>query len=113
MPTSGAYTFQRSKAADPQGFVADALELAPGEWAWYQNGDFLAVYAGCPDCKQPMTLWRRYQRDVKGHTLDAQGNVHPSILHSFVVNGRETCGFHTMPTRLADFVDHRTEGTRP
>lgn len=106
MPVNGPYEFRLSTSAKA-GLVEDAVNIEPGAWAWYKNDGFLAVFACCPDCKQPMTLWRRFGADTHGHQLDSRGNLHPSVLHSFPVNGVETCGFHSMPTRLLDFVDLR------
>jgi hypothetical protein len=55
-----------------------------------------------------MTLYRkRGEGEAKGHTIDAGGNVSPSVLHTWKSNGVEQCGFHTMPTRLQGFVDKR------
>lgn len=110
MPTSGAYDFKLSPKA-VGGVIEDELGMFPGEWAWHKqdvNGmTFLAVYACCPDCGFLMTLWRRYGAEVKGHTLNEHGHLHPSVLHSYKESGVEKCGFHTMPTRLLGFIDLR------
>lgn len=114
MPTSGAYEFKLSPKA-VGGVIEDEMGMLPGEWAWVQkdilgtDGKFVAIYACCPDCGLLMTLWRRFGfiDEPKGHQVDAQGNVNPSVLHRYVVDGVDRCGFHTMPTRLLDFVDLR------
>lgn len=119
MPTTGAYDFKLAAKAK-EGVIDDAYDLEPGEWAWidrttdYEEAGvkfkdrWLMIYAGCPDCKQPMTLYRRRsQGEAKGHDIDAKGNIRPSVLHTWPVNGVEQCGFHTQPTRLLGFVDLR------
>lgn len=110
MPTTGAYEFKLSpKAVD--GLIGDVLGIFRGEWAWHRknvNGDeFLAIYCCCPDCGLPMTIWRRFGSEVTGHTIDGAGNISPSVLHSYKVRGVEKCGFHTIPTKLLEFVDLR------
>lgn len=116
MPTSGPYEF-RLAAKAVGGLIEDALDLGRGEWAWIdRSGDvgqpgWLMIYACCPDCGEPLTLYRRRgESEPAGHSIDAQGNVHPSVLHSYIVGGVEQCGFHTMPTRLLGFVDRRGPG---
>lgn len=114
MPTTGYYEFKLAvKAID--GFIEHGRELQdlkPGEWAWVKMeglGDdrYLLLYLMCPDCKSPATLWRRFKEQVVGHNIDAQGNVSPSILHNWIENGIEKCGFHTQPTKLLGFMDKR------
>lgn len=119
MPTSGSYNFKLSaKAKD--GLIEDPIDLERGEWAWIdrttdyeavgikESCRWLMIYAGCPDCGQPMTLYRRRGAgEAKGHDIDGQGNIRPSVLHSFPVNGVEQCGFHTQPTKLLGFMDLR------
>lgn len=110
MPTEGAYEFKLSPKAIG-GLVEEELGMFPGEWAWHRQkvneDEFLAIYCCCPDCGLLMTLWRRFGMDVKGHTIDADGNISPSVLHSYVVEGVEKCGFHTQPTKLLGFIDLR------
>jgi hypothetical protein len=110
MPTSGAYDFKLSpKAID--GVIEDEMGMFPGEWAWHWVPDvgFLAVYACCLDCGNLMTLWRRLESDVHGHTIDGAGNINPSVLYSWMYGDPpvEMCGFHTWPTTLRSFVDLR------
>jgi len=120
MPTSGAYEFKLAASAKG-GLIEDELAIKPGEWAWIdrtqlyeaggvreENCRWLMIYACCPDCKQLMTLYRRRAAtEPQGHSIDAQGNLHPSVGHSWRVAGVEQCGFHTMPTRLLGFIDLR------
>lgn len=109
MSTTGSYEFKPATVAK-NGFVVDALDLKPGEWAWYRipsDHEFLAIYAGCPDCKLPMTFWRRFGQDSRGHAISPAGDVSPSVLHTYLVDGQEKCGFHTQPTKLIGFVDLR------
>ncbi len=110
MPTTGAYSFKLSPKA-VAGLVEDELAMFPGEWGWHRQDvadqKFLAIYCCCPDCGLLMTIWRRFDKDVVGHQVDGQGNIHPSVLHSYVVLGVEKCGFHTQPTKLLDFIDLR------
>lgn len=118
MPTQGSYEFKLAAAAK-DGFLPDAQieQMKPGEWAWIdRSSDFvdlddsycLMLYARCPGCTELMTLYRkRGEGEAKGHTIDAGGNVSPSVLHTWKSNGVEQCGFHTMPTRLQGFVDKR------
>ena len=121
MPTQGSYQFKLApKAVD--GVIKDENDIMPGEWAWidrtadYEGPDYkgkvrwLMIYACCPDCKLPLTLYRRRgEGEGKGHDIDAQGNVSPSVLHSFMFGDPpvEQCGFHTYPTKLLGFVDLR------
>lgn len=119
MPTSGAYEFKLS-VSSKGGFVEDGTDLKPGEWAWVDRTDvyeangiaekrrWLVIYACCPDCGHLMTLYRRRDAtEPKGHSIDREGNLNPSVGHSYKVAGVEQCGFHTMPTRLLGFVDYR------
>jgi hypothetical protein len=111
MPTIGAYEFKLSPKA-VGGVIDDELGMFPGEWAWKKQveGQFLAVYACCPDCGLLMTLWQRFGSDVhKGHAIDGAGNISPSVLHSYLYGDPpvEKCGFHTQPTKLLNFVDLR------
>lgn len=122
MPVNGAYDFRRAQKADVRGVVLDEKDIDVGEWAWLdrtsefvadgvpQEKKFLLIYLRDPDCKTLCTLWRRFgNSEPVGHAIDAQGNVHPSILHNWPYGDppRENCGFHSMPTRLLDFVDLR------
>lgn len=119
MPTTGSYQFKLA-VASKDGLVEDGHLLQKGEWAWvdrtadYEAGGvketcrWLMIYACCPDCGNALTLYRK--RGVKepvGHDIDAAGNVSPSVLHTWQVNGVEQCGFHTQPTKLLGFVDLR------
>ena len=113
VPTSGAYEFKLAPCA-LDGFAEDEMKIAPGEWAWHlqkieEHPDFLAVYACCPDCGLLMTLWRQFGAQITGHKIDAQGNISPSVLHSYMYGDPpvEKCGFHTIPTKLLDFCDKR------
>lgn len=111
MPTSGAYEFKLAPAAK-EGLIEDEMKIEIGEWAWVEkeiskDRPWKAIYAKCPDCRHLMTLWRGFGSDRKGHVIDGSGNVSPSVLHSYVVGGMEQCGFHTMPTKLLDFIDRR------
>lgn len=118
MPTAGSYEFKLAAAAQ-DGLVEDSHvdQIKPGEWAWIdRSADFadlvdsycLMIYARCPDCTQLMTLYRkRGDSEPKGHTIDAGGNVTPSVLHTWQSNGVEQCGFHTAPTKLVGFVERR------
>lgn len=120
MPTTGYYEFKLAAEAKG-GVIEDECDMLPGEWAWidrttdYEGPDYkgkvrwLMIYACCPDCKLPLTLYRRRgDGEPKGHDIDSQGNISPSVLHSWVCEGVEKCGFHTMPTKLLGFVDLRT-----
>ena len=111
MPTSGSYEFKLSEKAK-NGIVEDATFLLPGEWGWdlrvIEGSRYLMLVARCPDCKHPMTLYRQFSdKPPEGHGIDASGVVTPSVLHKYPVDGVETCGFHTQPTKLLDFVDVR------
>jgi len=110
MPTSGSYEFKRADKA-VNGIVQDERDIGIGEWAWLDRGAeeepnrrYLLLIRD-PDCQMEGTLWFQ----GKGHQIDAQGNVSPSILHSWKYGDPpvEKCGFHTQPTKLLDFVDHR------
>lgn len=108
---SGPYEFKLSIVAKG-GLVQEAVEIEPGAWAWYKvetagQPTYLGLYACCPDCCLPMTLWRRFGDQVHGHQIDAQGNIHPSVAHTYKVDGVDKCGFHTQPTKLLDFIDLR------
>lgn len=120
MPRSGAYEFKlAAKAVD--GLIKNEFELARGEWAWIdrtaeyvaagvaEKCRWLMIYACCPDCGNALTLYRRRGAgEPKGHDIDAQGNISPSVLHTWKMNDVEQCGFHTQPTKLLGFVDRRT-----
>lgn len=121
MPTAGSYQFKLApKAVD--GVIKDENDILPGEWAWIdrtadyevagvkESTRWLMIYACCPDCQQPLTLWRRRgEKEAKGHDIDKNGNIHPSVLHSWMYGDPpvEKCGFHTQPTKLLGFVDLR------
>jgi hypothetical protein len=121
MPVNGAYNFKRAAKGDATGLVTDENHIGIGEWAWIkfriecgENGvsdekDYLLIYLRDPDCRELSTLWRRFGTAVKGHTIDGQGNVSPSVLHNFPYGDPpvERCGFHSIPTKLLDFVDLR------
>lgn len=122
MPVNGPYDFKRAAKADSTGVVEDENNIAVGEWAWIrrpikwtQDGIeheklWLLIYLRDPDCKTLCTLWRRLGPEAAhGHDIDGQGNVHPSVLHQWPYGDppAERCGFHSMPTRLLDFVDLR------
>lgn len=121
MTTAGSYEFKLSNKA-VGGVIEDELGLEPGEWAWADltatykemgvefQGKWLVIYARCPDCTQLMTLYRRrHSSEGEGHRIDDGGNVHPSVLHAWAIDGVEQCGFHTMPTKLLGFVDLRKD----
>lgn len=119
MPVNGPYQFKRAVKADPQGVIADENEIGVDEWAWVRRtipldtpGDekhYLMLLIRDPDCRELATVWRRFGTDVQGHQIDGHGNIHPSILHTWKYGEekREMCGFHSMPTKLIDFVDVR------
>lgn len=112
MPVNGPYQFRRAAKSDARGMIDDENEIQVDEWAWVRRpGDpeFLMLLLRDPDCRMLATIWRRFGSDVKGHQIDAQGNVHPSILHTWLYGDppAERCGFHSMPTRLLDFTDIR------
>lgn len=97
------------KAVD--GFVPDERieDIGLGEWAWIDKSyvfdgrkRLYMICFRCPDCKLLGTIWRETGAGgSEGHTIDAQGNVRPSIQCS------HNCTFHTWPTRLIGFVDKR------
>lgn len=110
MPTTGAYEFRRA-AKSVNGVVTNENDIAVGEWAWLDRGAeeepqrrYILLIRD-PDCQMEGTLWFQ----GKGHTIDTQGNVSPSILHSWKYGDPpiEKCGFHTQPTKLLEFVDLR------
>lgn len=111
MPTSGAYEFKRA-AKSVDGAVTDEKDIAVGEWAWLDRGAEeepkrrYLLLTRCPDCQMEQTLWFQ----GKGHQIDAQGNIHPSVAHSWKYGDPpvERCGFHTEPTKLLCFVDLRS-----
>lgn len=122
MPTTGSYKFKLAAKA-VNGIIRDAIYLEPGEWAWIDRtpdyrdagGDpnyrWLMIYARCPDCGEPMTLYRkRGDGEAKGHEIDKDGNISPSVLHSWLYGDPpvERCGFHTQPTKLLGFMDLRS-----
>jgi len=121
MPTTGSYSFRRAAKADSTGVIENENDIGVGEWAWIrrpikwtQDGVdleklWLLIYLRDPDCKTLCTLWRRLGTEVHGHDIDGQGNVHPSVLHNWPYGDppAERCGFHSMPTKLLDFVDLR------
>lgn len=120
MPTTGYYEFKLAPRAKG-GLIEDENDILVGEWAWidrtadYEGPDFkgtvrwLMIYARCPDCKELCTLYRRRGTgEAKGHNIDSQGNITPSVLHTFIYQGVEKCGFHTQPTKLLGFMDLRT-----
>lgn len=118
MPTLGRYEFKLAAAAK-DGFLPDSNidQMKPGEWAWIDRSADLSdladsyclmIYACCPDCSQLMTLYRkRGDSEAQGHMIDITGNVSPSVLHTWKVNGVEQCGFHSIPTRLLGFMERR------
>jgi hypothetical protein len=120
MPTGGSYEFKLAKKSK-DGFIEDAYDLERGEWGWidrtqeFQDAGvtekvrWLMIYACCPDCGEPMTLYRkRGSGEPAGHNIDPQGNISPSVLHSWIVKGVEQCGFHTQPTKLLGFIERRS-----
>jgi len=110
MPTAGAYEFKLASKAVNLQVPNEHLEyIGSGEWAWVNHPDIgLMLIVGCPDCEHPATLWRM----GKGHHIAPDGNVSPSVFHSYMVAGKEACGFHTQPTRLLGFVDLRDSCVR-
>lgn len=106
MPTSGAYEFKLAAKAVNGCVPDDHLEyMEKGEWAWVdrrKDYGWLLMHR-CPDCGELGTLWA----NGKGHNIDANGNITPSVLHGYKVAGVEKCGFHTQPTRLLNFIDRR------
>lgn len=111
MPRSGAYAFLAAPAA-VNGLIEDENKIEKGEWAWLESGSgekgWKSLYARCPDCGELCTLWCNAEGKVRGHQIDAAGNVTPSVLHSWIYQGVERCGFHTFPTKLLGFVDRRS-----
>lgn len=85
----------------------DHLEwIEDGEWAWIdvrEKGIGWLLMHRCPDCHEFGTLWQ----NGRGHTIDLEGNVTPSVLHSYKYAGVEKCGFHSIPTKLDGFTDKR------
>jgi hypothetical protein len=119
MPTTGSYEFKVAPAA-VDGLIQDENHIGKGEWAWidrtaeFENAGvkdtcrWLMIYARCPDCGFLCTVYRkRGAGEAKGHDIDATGNISPSVLHTWQVDGVEQCGFHTQPTKLLGFVDRR------
>lgn len=107
MPTTGAYEFRLAAKAVNGMVPDDHLEwIEDGEWAWIDKKDgpegWLLMHR-CPDCHEFGTLWA-YNR---GHKIDAEGNITPSVAHSWKYAGVERCGFHTQPTTLLGFIDLR------
>lgn len=106
MPTSGAYEFRLAARAVDTCIPRDHIEwFEPGEWAWVKMDapeGWLLMHR-CPDCKEMGTLWAY----GKGHRIDPDGSIHPSVLHGYRIAGVEQCGFHTQPTRLLNFVEKR------
>jgi hypothetical protein len=112
MATTGAYVFKLCPHAI-DGVVADENMIGVGEWAWVERDKLRMVLMRDPDCKELATLWIQYESsEQRGHQIDAQGNVNPSVLHNWHYGDPpvERCGFHTQPTRLDGFVDRRTKG---
>jgi hypothetical protein len=114
MPTSGAYEFKPANAeALVVGDVVGPNILPPGTWAWVDRSEelgerFLTIYMTCPDCKGEASLgYKRGDKPWFGHNIDAQGNISPSVLHTWQMDGKEQCGFHTHPTKLLGFKDRR------
>lgn len=109
MPTTGAYEFKLAPKAF-KGVISDENNINRGEWAWIDRTQewacgtrrWLMVYARCPDCGFLSTVWRIGSPPGHTHELDAAGVLTPSVQCP-----HEPCGFHTQPTRLADFVDLR------
>lgn len=121
MPTTGSYEFKLAPAAI-DGLIEDENQIQKGEWAWidrtadYEAGGvkeicrWLMIYARCPDCGFFATLYRkRGEGEAKGHDIDSAGNISPSVLHTWQMDGIEQCGFHTQPTKLLGFVDLRVQ----
>lgn len=122
MPTNGPYDFKRAAKAQ-NGLIVDENDIEVGEWAWIdrttdfeqdgakQTKRYLMIYLRDPDCKTLCTVWRRFgdSGEVHGHQIDGQGNVKPSVLHTWPYGDppHERCGFHSYPTRLLDFIDLR------
>jgi hypothetical protein len=108
MPTTGSYSFERAeKSAD--GLIKREDYIARGEWAWVDRthdfGDGIRhfmVYCRCPDCGLLATVWRRESTPGHSRELSTDGILTPSVQCP-----HGSCGFHTQPTRLLDFVDLR------
>jgi hypothetical protein len=111
MPTQGAYAFKLAPKAVDHQIPTDHLEyIEPGEWAWIKLDDQgLCLFNRCPDCHHLATLWQ----NGKGHTIDLEGNISPSVLHSVLWGDppKQICGFHTQPTKLLGFKDLRSSGS--
>lgn len=122
MPVNGPYNFKRAAKANAQGVVLKDEDIGVGEWAWIdrtqewedagakQSKRHLLIYLRDPDCKELCTVWRRFgDGKPQGHDIDGQGNVTPSVLHNWPFGDppQERCGFHSIPTKLLDFVDIR------
>lgn len=114
MPTTGSYEFKPANAeALFVGDVHTVEQLPPGTWAWVDRTEelgerFLTIYMTCPDCKGLASLgYKRGDKPWHGHGIDADGNITPSVLHSYKMDGVEQCGFHTQPTKLIGFKDRR------
>ena len=108
MPTVGAYEFRRSPKAI-NGVIRREDEISNGEWAWVdRTHDFgdgtnhFMVYCRCPDCGLLATVWRVESPPGHDHELSAAGELTPSVQCP-----HGSCGFHTQPTKLLDFVDRR------
>jgi hypothetical protein len=107
MARTGAYEFRLAAKAVNGEVPGNGLYLhelvEPGEWAWINlrsvGGNGWDLIIRCPDCGCFGTLWRI----DRGHDIDAQGNISPSVLETCQHN----CGFHTMPTKLLGFMDKR------
>jgi hypothetical protein len=116
VPTLGAYEFRRALAASPNGVVEDENQIQVGEWAWLDRtaelgGDKrrLFIYIRDPDCRTLATLFFQDGDTGRGHAIDKEGNVTPSVYHKWPYGDppQERCGFHTSPTRLLGFIDLR------
>lgn len=107
MPTSGSYEFKLAQKAVDHCIPRDHIEwFERGEWAWVRMDEpegWLLMHR-CPDCGEMGTLWAY----GKGHKIDSEGNISPSVLHGYKIAGVEQCGFHTQPTRLLNYVEKRT-----
>ena len=114
MPTTGAYEFRPvNQFALIVGDVSSPDLLPAGTWTWVDRSEelgerFLTIYMTCPDCKGLASLgYKRGDKPWVGHQIDPYGNVSPSVLHTWKVDGKEQCGFHTQPTKLVGFVERR------
>ena len=107
MARTGAFEFRLAVKAVNGEVPGDYLWIEPGEWAWIDlrtsGGNGWCVIIRCPDCGCCGTLWRI----DRGHNIDAEGNVSPSVLETCQHN----CGFHTMPTKLLGYMEKRPLGT--